>query len=271
MGYRHVVGDWPLVFLLTDFGTYDPYVAQMKAALLSRAPGVNIVDYTHHVRAFDIVQAGFFLWSGYAHFPLGSVIVAVVDPGVGTSRRIVLVEYEKRLVIAPDNGLTSLLLPQDGSGVRAFAAHVDGKSSSRTFHGRDVFAPLAARVINGEDLAILGEEISPRSLKRLSWSHCGQQGNRIRTHVLHVDGFGNCLLNLPIDQWEGILRQVRTFKIYPWGTQVVPAATYHDLQPGQPGLVAGSQGVYELCLREGSVALQWKVKPGDRVELEMVL
>ncbi|GAU08554.1 hypothetical protein DPF_1266 [Desulfoplanes formicivorans] len=260
----------PLVFLLTDFGIRDPYVAQMKAVILSHAPKAHIVDYTHHVRPFDIVQAGFFLWSGFAYFPQGSVIVAVVDPGVGTTRRIVLVAYHNRIIIAPDNGLTGLLLPEDGRGVRVFAAHVDQAATSRTFHGRDVFAPLAARVINGERLETLGEEIPPASLERSTWADSGRQGNRIWTHVLHVDGFGNCLLGLCINQWEGVLGKVRVLKGHPWGEGVIPVATYNDLQPGQTGILAGSQGVYELCMCQSSAARALHLKPGNRVELEVI-
>jgi len=258
------------VFLLTDFGTRDPYAAQMKAVIINRVPGARIIDYTHHVPPFSIVQAGFFLWSGYFCFPETSVIVCVVDPGVGTDRRIVLTTYANRIVIAPDNGLTGMLLPEDGQGVRAFQIPFDPGFASRTFHGRDVFAPLAAQVISGKPLDRLGDEISPLTLVRSSWADAERHGQRIRTHVLHVDGFGNCLLGLVIKQWRQIVQTHGKMILYPLERVVSPVGTYGDLDPGRMGLLAGSQGVYELCLREDDAAKKLGLAPGDRVELELV-
>jgi hypothetical protein len=262
--------DTPPVFLLTDFGTRDPYAAQMKAVILSRVPGARIIDYTHHVPPFSIVQAGFFLWSGYFYFPETSVIVCVVDPGVGTNRRIVLTTYANRIVIAPDNGLTGMLLPEDGQGVRAFQIPFHPHTASRTFHGRDVFAPLAARVMSGERPEELGKEISPESLVRSSWADSRRQGNRIRTHVLHVDGFGNCLLGLVIKQWQQIVQTHGKMILHPLERVVTLVGTYGELDPGRIGFLAGSQGVYELCLREDDAAKKLGLAPGDRVELELV-
>ncbi len=269
----------PLVVLLTDFGTRDPYGAQMKGAILQRIPEANIIDYTHHVRPFNILQAGFFLWSGFTFIPQGSVIICVVDPGVGTQRRIVLIEYKGRIILAPDNGLTGMLLPGDGKGVRAFAVPVKGTLTSQTFHGRDVFAPLAARIMQQESLKSLGEEIPPASLHRLKGFEAGRKGSRIWAHVVHIDTFGNCLLGLPIGAWGPVLedffgkksgkKQERNIIVHPWNKAVIPARTYGELERGQPGLIAGSQGVYELCLREHNLARTWDVGWGDRIELEL--
>ncbi len=258
------------IFLLTDFGIRDPYVAQMKAVILGQAPKARIVDYSHHIRPFDRLQAGFFLWSGYPYLPRQSVVLCVVDPGVGSDRRIVLVEYRKRIVIAPDNGMTGLLLPKNGQGVRAFVAKVDPATTSRTFHGRDVFAPLAARMISGEKPEELGEEISPLSLVRSSWTDSRRHGNGIRTHVLHVDGFGNCLLGLFIEQWESFLVRHREMILHPSGRTVSLVETYQELNGDRIGMLAGSQGVYELCLREDDAARKLGIAPGDRVDLALV-
>jgi hypothetical protein len=258
------------VFLLTDFGTRDPYAAQMKAVILSRVPYARIIDYTHHVPAFSIIQAGFFLWSGYSYFPEKSVIVCVVDPGVGTDRRIVLTTYANRIVIAPDNGLTGMLLPEDGQGVRAFQISLDPGIASRTFHGRDAFAPLAARVISGEPLERLGDEISPLTLVRSPWADAEKHGQRIRTHVLHVDRFGNCLLGLITEQWQQVVKAQGKMILHPLERVVSPVETYGDLDHGRIGLLAGSQGVYELCLREDDAAKELGLAPEDRVELELV-
>ncbi len=258
------------IFLLTDFGTHDPYAAQMKAVILQHVPDAVIIDYSHHIRPFDVMQAGFFLWSGYRYLPQGSVMVCVVDPGVGTRRQILLVAYKGKVIIAPDNGLTGLLVPEDGRGVRVFAAHRDQAPRSSTFHGRDVFAPLAAQVIGNTPLEALGKEIAPSSLVRCHWALSARQDQQIVTHVLHVDVFGNCLLGLGIQEWASVVKQAETMVVHPGRRDVIPVTTYAHLEKNQMGIVAGSQGVYELCLREASAAKALDVAPGSRVTLEVV-
>lgn len=131
----------PVIVLLTDFGHVDPYVGQMKGVLLCHAPQATIVDLCHEVRAQDVRQAGFLLQGSCRHFPAGSVFVCVVDPGVGSARDILLAEFGGRLFLAPDNGLLSFLLDEPA---RWWRTQTDMSGASRTFHGRDVFAGLAA-------------------------------------------------------------------------------------------------------------------------------
>lgn len=131
--------------LLTDFGVTDPYVGQVKAVLARKAPACPVVDISHRVEPFNVAQAGFFLASSYGHFPKDAVIMAVVDPGVGTDRRIVGISIGERILLAPDNGLLALALHNAWTEeVRAFDLNVALKARdkvARTFHGRDVFAP----------------------------------------------------------------------------------------------------------------------------------
>ena len=159
--------------LITDFGLTDPYVGQMKAVLAKKAPHCPVVDISHDVEPFNVPQAGFFLAASYEHFPDDAVILAVVDPGVGTGRRIIGVEIGERMLIAPDNGLLTLALKFSWSEVRVFdlSKAVDApKKVSHTFHGRDVFTPLAAWLALGGRPENLGREINPDELISRTWS-----------------------------------------------------------------------------------------------------
>lgn len=152
------------IALITDFGLADPYVGQMKGVLANKAPGSPVVDISHDVTPFNVAEAGFFLAASYEHFPKDAIFLAVVDPGVGSSRKIVCLQLGERLLVAPDNGLLSLALKVAWANeVRAFdvSTAIDApKSVSKTFHGRDVFAPLAAWFALGGSPGQLGQEIS---------------------------------------------------------------------------------------------------------------
>ena len=314
------------IALLTDFGLADPYVGQMKGALLRHAPQALLVDLCHQVLPYNILQAGFLLAASRAHFPQRTIFTAVVDPGVGTTRRIVLVEAFGQFFLAPDNGLlTQLLLDAPdavardvtplehhgggatvtgrkgtsaglagpvgrvlaGSGRDVPAAGRNGRSvalqecndpdvgrtgASATFHGRDVFAPLAARLANGEDPAALGDPVDPGGLVRLPEARPVLAGDALTASVLHVDRFGNCLLNLEIRAWAERLAEVGGLRLRAseGPAAVTPlrvAASYAQLASGQVGLIAGSQGVLELALNQASAAAVLGLSPGGRVTI----
>lgn len=309
------------IALLTDFGLVDPYVGQMKGALLRHAPDAVLVDISHQVRPCDILQAGFFLAASHASFPRDTIFVAVVDPGVGSDRRIVLAEWGERCVLAPDNGLlTQLLLGVDNvvtrdvtpasignaAGGAVHGGHfpaAGGSAASATFHGRDVFAPLAARLANGEAPSVLGPCIAPGSLVRLAAAQPVLDGVRLTATVLHVDRFGNCLLNLNVRIWGGRLAACQGLALaktaallgsfvnsaqwsreipgQPEGKTAPPneppsvgsplrsVATYAQLAPGELGLLAGSQGCMELAMNQASAAAALNVSPGDKVGIVM--
>ncbi|MFA7166322.1 MAG: SAM-dependent chlorinase/fluorinase [Desulfoplanes sp.] len=266
----HTMNAMHPLFLLTDFGTADPYVAQMKGVILTLAPQARIIDLSHDIRPFAISQAGFFLWAGYDYLPQGSVVVCVVDPGVGTDRRIVLLQCDGRYVLAPDNGLTALLLSRHkGSApVRVFEIMHGNNACSATFHGRDIFAPLGARLINGALPETLGTRIKTETLVQPSWITARLEGNRLCTHVVHIDRFGNCLLNLMVSEWSEYLQRCAQIRVYPAGRKLHLVTTYGHLGSGELGLLAGSQGVFEICMREESVALELGVCPEDALSCE---
>ncbi len=253
----------PLVALLTDFGLTDPYVGQMKAALLSKAQGTELVDISHGVRPSDILQASFFLASSIPHLPPDALCLCVVDPGVGTSRKIVLLQQGEQRFLAPDNGLLTLVLEQR-LAFRAWdmtPAQPPGPVSA-TFHGRDLFAPLAADLILGKDPDTTGSAIAVSSLHRLRLPGVTLQRDTLTAVVLHVDRFGNCVLNVP-DGWAARLGKYAWLRLVkPVERSVALATTYGRLAKGQLGLLPGSQGYFELALNGSSAAAELGLVPG---------
>ncbi|MHC1790639.1 SAM hydrolase/SAM-dependent halogenase family protein [Solidesulfovibrio sp.] len=256
----------PLIALLTDFGLADPYVGQMKSVLLAAAPGVPLVDVSHGVAAGDIAQAAFFLAATLPWLPPGAVVAAVVDPGVGTDRRVVVAEMDARLVAAPDNGLLTLALAR-GTGVRAFDATPRVVPASATFHGRDVFAPLAARLAMGETAAALGSVLSPEELVVLPGLTARRQGDAVQARVLSVDVFGNVATSCEAARFGGCCRQAALLS--PLARPLVPAVTYADIGPGEVGILAGSQGYLELAVAGGSAAALLGLSRGGALELHL--
>lgn len=253
--------------LITDFGLTDPYVGQIKAVLARKAPGCQVVDISHGVAPFNVAQAGFFLAASYEHFPKDAVILAVVDPGVGTDRRIACLEIGNRMLVAPDNGLLSLALNRTWSEVRAFdltRAMDAPKKISHTFHGRDVFAPLAAWLALGGRPEGVGPEMDPGDLVTQTWSHPEVEAGRALGHVVHIDRFGNCVLNLEAGSLgtpDGLHMES------PSGGPLAYAIKYADMPEGEPGLLEGSQGFLELAVNQRSAAKRFGLSMGDPVEL----
>lgn len=259
-----------LVALLTDFGLKEPYVAQMKGVIYSRCPGARVVDLSHSVEPYNLAQAGFFLDSSRGYFPAGAIFVAVVDPGVGGARRMVVLEKFGQVFLAPDNGLLSLVLDAAGEA-RCFdlTGFGDGECS-QTFHGRDVFAPFAARLAANGQIGDLLPALDPDSLVRQAWAEpaYAEGASSITAHVLHADQFGNCLLNLRIEPWLGILSAwPRITLLLPGAVPVRLVRSYQELEKGAFGLLSGSQGYLELALRQASAARELGLKSGHAVTL----
>lgn len=262
--------------LLTDFGLSDPYAGQLRAALARQAAGAMLLDVSHSVEPFAVSQAAFFLAASAPHFPPTAVFVCVVDPGVGSTRRIVAAHLPTpeggQDFIAPDNGLLGLLLSKPGIGpIRVFDLSDPASSyaASATFHGRDIFAPLAARLSAGEKLEDMGREIAQDELVRPDWSEARIRPGtpkEIDVHVLHVDRYGNCLLSL-----RGTTpppRLVTSLKM-PWGQRrdVIMVRTYADIPAGAVGLLVGSQGFFELAANQASAAVALGLRRGDALRL----
>lgn len=257
------------IALLTDFGLTDPYVGQMHAALMRLAPGAPLIDISHQVEPFGTAQAAFFLAASAPYFPRDTVFVCVVDPRVGTSRRLLGAQAGSQSFLAPDGGLLDLLLDTPGLPEAHIVDLSDAASDyglSATFHGRDVFAPLAARLSGGEALETLGPPLSREAVMRQTWAKPQAEDGAVLAHVLHVDHFGNCVLSL---------RQGFLFADAVAGLSLAPGEklplrrvrAYAELGPGEPGLLLGSQGFYELAAYQDSVAMRLTLSPGDPVRI----
>lgn len=256
------------IALLTDFGLNDAYVGQLKAVVASLAPNAPVLDLCHAIRPFDVAQAALYLEASWRFFPPDTIFVAVVDPGVGTRRRLVILEQEGRLFLAPDNGLLAMVVKGGkSSGLWDVSTLVEGAEVGATFHGRDVLAPLAARLAMGQSPDKEGRCLALRELCVPDWVEARRDGSGIIARIVHVDRFGNCLLNLRLRQWPGsVLAGIRMRS--PLSCAVTLAHAYADIPASGIGLVAGSQGFWELAVNQGSAAKALGAGPGVEVVLE---
>jgi hypothetical protein len=251
----------PIVTLLTDFGHRDYYVAAIKGVLLGEAPTATLADLGHGVAPGDIEGGAFLLAAAAPHFPAATVHLAVVDPGVGGARRLLAAAAAGAFFVAPDNGLLSGVL-DDAAEVRAIERHeLFRRAPSETFHGRDRLAPAAAWLARGEALAALGPLVDKPVRLRLPRPE--RSPGRLLGRVAHVDRFGNLITDLPTAWLAGDLEAARVAgrEARRWGSH------YGALPEGEAGLLPGSLGTLELCLRGASLAGLWRVERGALVEV----
>jgi len=255
-----------LITLTTDFGASDHFVGTMKGVILRILPGAQIVDISHGVSTFDIAEAGFVVAQAYRYFPPKTVHVVVVDPGVGTSRRPILVEAAKQFFLAPDNGVLSMIYAQEKHKVRMItASKYFLPAVSQTFHGRDVFAPVAAHLAKGVPPARFGKLID--DYLRAEFDRPTRTGKRIWTgSVLKVDHFGNLITNLPFSEFSRIAERPFVLAI---GFEKISrlASNYTECPPGELFLIAGSSGYLEVSTNQGSAAKRLGCASGSAVEL----
>ncbi|MFH1419833.1 MAG: SAM-dependent chlorinase/fluorinase [Planctomycetota bacterium] len=256
-----------IVTLTTDFGEADHYIACMKGVILQHAPDAQIVDVTHVIQAHDVVHGAFILRQVFEHFPVGTIHVAVVDPGVGTSRRLLAVQYEGQTFLTPDNGLISLIhrdFVMDElraiENTRLFRPEV-----SATFHGRDVLAPVAGHLARGMRLDNVGPVIE--ELEILNLDRPAVLPNRgVEGQVLFVDRFGNLISNISDEDLAAVSHGLGGFNVYVGPLRVGPLrTTYGDVKPGEIVAVIGSTGMLEIAINQGNAASQLRATPGTIV------
>jgi hypothetical protein len=254
-----------IVALLTDFGTKDHYVGVMKGVILSVNRHAHIVDISHEISAQDVAGAYFLLKNGYRYFPTGTIFVVVVDPGVGTERAIVCVETPDYLFLAPDNGLLGFLERADKVTRRV---HVTNRKLmldpvSSTFHGRDVFAPVAGHLSAGLDLAQLGPEV--KAIRTLDWREpeVSKEGVLLG-EVVSVDQFGNLVTNISADA----VKDARSVEIRVGRATVRELVrTYGDRRKGELVAIVSSSGTLEVAVVKGSAAKKTGAKAGAVVRV----
>lgn len=252
------------ITLLTDFGTADGYVAAMKGVIAALAPGVPIDDATHDIPPGDVASGAWALARYWDLYPEGTIHIAVVDPGVGTARRGLAARIGGRYFVAPDNGILTRVLDA-GAAVEAVeitARRLMRDVASATFHGRDVFAPVAAHLAIGVRLSELGGRVD--DLVRLELPHPEKTPTGARGSVVHVDRFGNLITDIPASWVPGSACVVVA------GRRVGPMRrTYGDVRAGELVALIGSAGFLEISVRNGSAAAVLGVGPGARVELQV--
>lgn len=240
----------PLFTLTTDFGAASSYPAQLKAVLLSAIPDARIVDVSHDVPAFDLVSAALILEAAVPWFPRDAIHVAVVDPGVGTARRgLVVSDGEGRRLVGPDNGLFTPFLGR-GARVRALAEHggVLPASRSATFHGRDLFAPAAAYLARGGTAGALGPVVSDPVV--LDWPAATRDGDELHGVMLSADPFGNVVTSIRGADLAG----AAVMEVDVAGRKARFVRTFGEAERGELLALIGSGGRLEIAVREGSAA-----------------
>jgi len=243
-----------LITLLTDFGTADGYLGEMKGVLASLAPGATIVDVAHDVAPHDVDGARLALARYWRRFPEGTVHVVVVDPGVGSTRGALATLSEGRFLVGPDTGVLSPALLH--AGARCVSLGVPG-GAAPTFHGRDVFAPAAARLALGEALETLGADESEPIIRRTPEATRRDDGG-VQGEVITVDRFGNAVTNL---------LAMRGGQVQVGGLSLALRRTYADVTSGDPMALVGSSGLVEIAVRDGSAAQRLGLKRGSSVVL----
>lgn len=264
----------PVVALLTDFGTSDTYVAQMKGVLLSRCPACLPIDVSHQVPPQNVRVASMMLAEVAERFPRGSVFVVVIDPGVGTQRRILAVSWRRRYFVLPDNGLISLLLDREAADqlYEVSIGELFEEQVSSTFQGRDIMAPAAAFLASGGTLERLGEPVADWERVRIP-PVIDEAGVRMG-EVLHVDHFGNIITNLrceDLPQADSWYRGKRKLRIEtprevceaPW------SETYGQHRAGALIALIGSQGWVEISVVNGNAASRLGVRAGEPLRIRV--
>jgi S-adenosylmethionine hydrolase len=255
-----------IIALTTDFGTSDHYTGAMKGVILGIHPGAQIVDITHQVPPFEISDGAFTIAQASPYFPKKTIHVVVVDPGVGSARRPLLAEMAGQYFIAPDNGVLSMIFARAKPRVRHITNHrYFLEPVSRTFHGRDVFAPIAAHLANGIPPSRFGPKIN--DYLHLTFEKPNRRGPQTWTgNILKVDRFGNLITNLHVHEFAGVSTRPFELKL---GTQIIKrlALTFTECETGELFVIVGSSGFLEVAANRGAAANILGCGAGSPVEL----
>jgi S-adenosylmethionine hydrolase len=259
----------PIITLTTDFGTGDHLVGSMKGVILNINPAARIIDINHHVAPFDILDGALSIANAYRYFPPRTIHIVIVDPGVGTSRRPLLVSAEKQYFIAPDNGVLSMIFNQESCVVRHITAeHYFLAPVSPTFHGRDVFAPTAAWISKSWQTEAFGGEIT--DYVRFTMPRPKSAGQSVKGVVLRVDAFGNLVTNLTAEDVPAIAATSGEIKLAVNGKEIRKLAQTFALGPaGEPIAVFGSAGFLEIAVNRGNAARTLGAGRGAEVTLDL--
>ncbi|MBI5375699.1 MAG: SAM-dependent chlorinase/fluorinase [Candidatus Schekmanbacteria bacterium] len=264
----------PVISLLTDFGTRDYFVGTMKGVILSIYPEAKIVDITHEVSPFNIMEAAFILKNSYNYFPEGTVHLVVVDPGVGSERGIVIVKSRKYTFVAPDNGvLTYIYFTEEEFSIYRLNEKkiLSEQPASRTFHGRDIMAPIAARLAKGETPEEFGDPID--RFKVFNFYPSSFQKGTINGAIIYIDKFGNLISNISEDFFDRMCTRTGRKKIKIKCGDHEVSDTVPSYSKGKKNAISAiwaSHGNLEIFVREGNASKKLKIKTGDKVTISFI-
>ncbi len=290
----------PVITLLTDFGYQDAYIGIMKGVIAGINPSATVIDICHDVQPQDVFGGAYLLSTAYHYFPRGTIHVAVVDPGVGSKRDMVCVEFRDCVFIAPDNGILSFVIQQELPRriVRATNPRYFLPSPSNTFHGRDFFAPLAAYMSLGVKLQSLGGKIDRLKRLNISTPVMGKSGQLVG-EVMHIDRFGNLITNItrdhlrqyyfsptpsvPLLPQHGMAKhksEIRNSELESTNSKleiiigkekiIGLCASYMDVGKGRPLAIIGSTGYLEISVNQGSAQKYFKARRESKVTVRII-
>lgn len=264
-----------IITLLSDFGLSDVYVGVMKGVIAQINPSLNVVDLTHKIPPQNIAAASFNLMNAYPYFPMGTVHIAVVDPGVGSQRKAIALQLDRGFLVGPDNGLFSGVLQQNPvvTAVELTnSKYWQTSTPSTTFHGRDIFASTGAHLANGVPLEQLGSSINPTTLVKLAFPKPTLTATRIVGCIQYIDHFGNLVTNIHATDIQGKNWTVAIGDRTAWASpnHLIPASlTYSNSQVGEIIALIGSHGWLEIAINGGSAQSQLQLDWGARVEIRL--
>lgn len=260
----HSTSNFTLVALLSDFGNADTYVGVMKGVIARISPTTQTVDLTHAIPPQNVALASFQLGSTWPYFPEGTVYLAVVDPGVGGQRRAIAIQVAAGLLVGPDNGVFSQVLRQSPA---IAAVHLTNPQywrtaqPSTTFHGRDIFAPVAAYLASGVPLRAMGDPIAPADLVCLPPPEWHQDGPRISGAIQAIDHFGNLITTVPGNLLNG------NWVVQVGDQQIPSGTTYGSASPGSLVSFVGSHSWLEIAVNSGSAQQALGLRLGDAIQI----
>lgn len=249
-----------VITLTTDFGHQDPYVGVVKGVILSGCPQAQIVDMNHEIPAFDIRAGAWSLKISLSYFPSGSIHIAVVDPQVGSSQRRIALQMLDCIILAPDNGLLTPFICAAQNAFVLDKPEFFRKSVSNTFHARDIFAPIAARLLNGEGLHKIATQIDTATLAQLDDFEPKTGDGFIEGTIVYCDRYGNLITNISAEE-KNRISQIEL------GKHVLKMAkgSYDTIDDGEAKVVVGSHGYLEIAAKQASAASQLKARNGDKL------
>ncbi len=254
-----------IVTLITDFGPKGEYSGALKGVILKINPRCQVIDITHQIAPHDIQEASFVLRNIFSYYPTGTVHVVVVDPGVGTKRRPIILKKAGSFFVGPDNGIFSSILSGKGrvEGYEITRQDFFLTPVSTTFHGRDIFAPVAGYLSRGKDPSLFGPRVE--DFIRTSWPQPLVKKQKLLGQVLWLDSFGNLITNISREDYERIIEGGNLqIKGKGWKIQRLHR-TYGEGQPGEPLALFGSTGFLELTVNQGCARKILSLNPGDPV------